>query len=185
MPCRHKGNKQALLSAASTIPHQWLHNNHPSAASLKKKRKKEKWSISQRRLFENHVHFHCFNRHKHSFFSPLCCHILFCQKFLSLFQSAGIKWCFITLDHLSDIEYLRKKWLSGAPALCEKQHPSQSALSDKYATVGPVNKGSTPLLLGWEMTSAPQVWLSENQAFLSSVPGTVCVCNCFEPSAQW
>lgn len=40
-------------------------------------------------------------------FSPLCCHILFCQKFLSLFQSAGIKWCFITLDHLSDIEYLR------------------------------------------------------------------------------
>lgn len=70
MPCRHKGNKQALLSAASTIPHQWLHNNHPSAASLKKKRKKEKWSASQRRLYENHVHFRCFNRHKHSFFPP-------------------------------------------------------------------------------------------------------------------
>lgn len=61
-------------------------------------------------------------------FSPLCCHILLCQKFLSLFQSAGIKWCFITPDRLSCRHRISEdKWLSGAPALCVKNSTARRA----------------------------------------------------------
>lgn len=131
------------------------------------------------------MNFHRFYRHKLSFFPLFCCHILLCQKFLSLFESSGINGASSrrTISR-ADIEYRRTNDFQVLPLCVKKSTPSHRVLSDKYATVGPVNKRSTPLLLGLQMTSAPQVWLSENQALLSSVPGTVCVCNCFEPPAQ-
>lgn len=117
-------------------------------------KKKEKWSASQRRLYENHVHFHCFNRHNYSFFPSLCCHILFCQKFLSLFQSAGIKWCFITLDHLSDIEYLRTNDFQVLLLCVKNSTPRRALCQTSTQQLGLSTKGA-PLCCWGERWQVP------------------------------
>lgn len=147
MPCRHKGNKQALLSVASSIPHQRLCTTTiPQLPHWKKKKRKIK-CFSKAAVWKS-CEFPLVLQAQAFLFFPFA--VTYCSaKNSSLYFKVLHKWCFITLDHLSCRHWIAEnKWLSGAPALCEKQHPSQSVLSDKYATVGPVNKGSTPLLLG-------------------------------------
>lgn len=87
-------------------------------------------------------------------FFPLCCHILFCQKFLSLFQSAGIKWCFITLDHLSDIEYLRTNDFQVLLLCVKNSTPRRALCQTSTQQLGLSTKGA-PLCCWGERWQVP------------------------------
>lgn len=105
MPCRHKGNKQVLLSAASSIPSQPLCTTIiPQLPPLKWKKCLSKAAVWKSSAFSARS-------------TGTSVALTYCsakKKFLLLFQSAGFKWRFITADHLQHRHWRSEnKWLSG------------------------------------------------------------------------
>lgn len=105
MPCRHKGNKQVLLSAASSIPSQPLcTTTSPQLPPLKWKKCLSKGAVWKSSAF-THV------RQARVLLSRI---VLGKKKILPLFQSAGFKCRFITPDHRRHRHWRSEnKWLSG------------------------------------------------------------------------
>lgn len=105
MPCRHKGNKQVLLSAASSIPSQ------PLCTTIISQLPPPKWKkcLSKAAVWKSSAFTHVWQARV-----SLSRVALPKKKSLPLFQSAGFKCRFITPDHRRHRHWRSEnKWLSG------------------------------------------------------------------------
>lgn len=141
MPCRHKGNKQALLSAASSIPHQRLCTiTIPQLPHWKKK--KEKLSATQKQLYENHVNFHWFYRDKCSFFpfAVTYCSAKISSLYFKVLALNGPSSC-RTISH-TDTEYQRTNDFQVLPLCVKNSTPRRAFFQTNTQELGLSTKGA-------------------------------------------
>lgn len=104
LPCRHKGNKQVLLSAASSIPSQ------PLCTTIIPQLPPLKWKmcLSKAAVWKSNAFTHVRQAR------VLLSRIALAKKFLPLFQSAGFKCRFKTPDQRRHRHWRSEnKWVSG------------------------------------------------------------------------